>query len=148
MLTRAPEIAIPGCLNMLSGATSAADEAVEYVAAALLHRRAREAWHVLQGFLLSVPERGRLVLRRVAHQRETRLLAALETRQVGELAEVLIDLSPPETDRQGDGAHWMTPDDFARTLWTQLTSHLVELEDAGAVSALRRLEDRFADRYA
>ena len=147
VLTRAPDMSIPACLNILTGTTGASNDAVEHVAAALLHRRAREVWHVLKGFLLLVPERGRRVLGRVAHRRETRLLAALKTQQVGELAGVLIEVVPPETDREGDGAHRVTPDDSARTLRTQLISHLVGLEDADAVAALRRLAARFADRY-
>ena len=147
VLTRAPGKAIPVCLDMLGGATGATDAAVEHVAAALSHRRAREAWPVLKGFLLSAPERGRRVLGRVAHERETRLTDSLVTRQMGELAEVLIELFPPETDPDGDGAHFVTPDDSARTLRTQLISRLVGLEDADAVAALRRLEARFADRY-
>ena len=56
VLTRAPERSIQVCLDMLGGAVDAADEAVEHVAVALLRRRAREAWHVLQGFLRSAPE--------------------------------------------------------------------------------------------
>ncbi len=148
VLTRAPGAAIPECLDVLSGATDIADGAVEHVAVALLHTRAREAWHVLKEFLLSVPERGRRVLGRAAHNRDTRLADSLVTRQIGELVEVLIKLFPPETDREGDGAHWVTPEDSARTLRTQLVSHLAGLEDADAVIALRRLEARFADRYA
>ena len=147
VLTRAPDVSIPACLHILTGSTDAADDAVEHVAAALLHRRARETWHVLKEFLLSAPERGRRVLGRVAHEIEMRLAGSLATRQMGELAEVLIELFPPETDRDGDGAHFVTPDDSARTLRTQLISHLVGLEDADAVAALRRLEARFADRY-
>ena len=147
VLTRAPDISIPACLNILTGSTGGANDAVEHVAAALLHRRAREAWHVLKEFLLSAPERGRRVLGRAAHEMETRLADSLVTRQMGELAEVLIELFPPETDRDGDGAHSVTPDDSASTLRTQLISHLVGLEDADAVAALRRLEARFAERY-
>ena len=79
---------------------------------------------------------------------ETRLADSLVTQQMGELAEVLMELFPPETDREGDGAHTVTPDDSARTLRTQLISHLAGLEDADAVTALRRLEGRFAGRYA
>ena len=148
VLTRAPGRSVPQCLDMLGGATGATDDALEHVAVALLHRRAREAWHVLREFLLSVPERGRRVLGRVADKREARLLDSLMTQQVGELAEVLIELFPPEADREGDGAHWVTPEDSARNLRTQSISHLAALEDADAVTALRRLEDRFAGCYA
>ena len=148
VLTRAPDISIPACLNILTGSTGVADDAVEHVAAALLHRRAREAWHVLKEFLVSAPERGQRILGRVAHEIETRLADSLVTRQMGELAEVLIELFPPETDRDRDGVHSVTPDDAARTLRGQLISHLVELENADAVAALRRLEARFAGRYA
>ena len=147
VLTRAPDISIPACLSILTRSTGAADDAVEHVAASLLQTRAREAWHVLKEFLLSAPERGKRVLARVAYEIETRLADSLVTRQMGELAEVLIELFPPETDRDGDGVHSVTPDDAARTLRTQLISHLVRLEDAGAVAALQRLEARFADRY-
>lgn len=147
VLTRAPDIAIPACVSILAGSTGTADDTVEHVAAALLHRRAREAWHVFKEFLLSAPERGRRVLGRVAHEIETRLADSLVTRQMGELAGVLIELFPPETDRDGDGTHFVTPEDSARTLRTQLISHLVGLEDADAVAALRQLEARFADRY-
>ncbi len=148
VLTRAPDKSIPECLGMFGGAAGATDDVLERVAVALLHRRAREAWHVLREFLLSVPERGRRVLGQVAHEREARLLDSLVTQQVGELAEVLIELFPPEADRQGDGAHWVTPEDSARNLRTQSISHLAGLEDADAVTALRRLEDRFAGCYA
>ncbi len=148
VLIRAPGKSIPECLDMLGGATGAADDALEHVAVALLHWRPREAWHVLKGFLLSAPERGRRVLGRVADETEARLVDSLVTQQMGELAEVLIELFPPETDREGDGAHLVTPDDAARMLRTQLISHLVGLEDADAVTALRRLEGRFAGRYA
>ena len=148
VLTRAPGKSIPECLNMLGGATGAPDEAVEHVAVALFHSKPREAWYVLRQFLLSVPERGRRILGRAAHNLETRLADSLVTHQKGELAEVLIELFPPETDREGDGAHSVTPEDSARTLRMQLISHLVGLEDADAVTALRRLEARFADRYA
>ena len=148
VLTRAPGKSILECLDMLGGATGAADDALEHVAVALLHRRAQEAWPVLKEFLLSAPERGRRVLGRVACEMETRLVGSLVTRQMGELAEVLIELFPPETDRESDDAHLVTPDDAARTLRTQLISHLVGLEDADAVTALRGLEDRFAGRYA
>ena len=148
VLTRAPRKSIPECLDMLGGAKGAADDVLEHVAVAILQRRAREAWPVLKEFLLSAPERGRRVLGRVAYEMETRLLDSLVTQQMGELAEILIELFPPETDREGDGVDSVTPDDAARTLRTQLISHLVGLEDADAVTALRGLEDRFAARYA
>ena len=148
VLTRAPEKSVPKCLDMLGGATDSGDDACEHVAVALLHKKPQEAWPVLKEFLLSVPERGRRVLGRVAHEMEPRLVDSLVTRQAGELAEVLIELFPPATDREGDAAHSVTPNDSARTLRTQLISHLVGLEDADSVTALRRLEARFADRYA
>ena len=148
VLTRSPGESIPECLDMLGGATGASDDALEHVAVAFLHRRAREAWHVLKEFLLSAPGRGRRVLGRAAHRMETRLADFLVTQQMGELAEVLMELFPPEADREGDGAHRVTPEDSARNLRTQSISHLAGLEDADAVTALRRLESRFAGRYA
>ncbi len=148
VLTRAPGESIPECLDMLGGATGVTDDTLEHVAVALLHRRAQETWHVLKEFLLSAPERGRRVLGRAADRMETHLVDSLVPQQMGELAEVLMELFPPETDREGDGAHTVTPDDSARTLRTQLISHLAGLEDADAVTAVRGLESRYAGRYA
>ena len=148
LLTRAPDMSIPACLHMLTGSAGAIDEAAEHVAVALLHQKARQAWTVLTGFLRSPPERGRRILGQVAHKREAHIVDSLTTQQLGELAEVLIELFPPETDRKTDGAHWITPDDSARTLRGQLISHLGRLESAEALTALRDLEGRFADRYS
>ena len=147
VLTRAPSQSIQACLDMLEGAVEVADETFEHVAVALLRKRAREAWPVLQGFLRSAPERARRILGRVAHRSETRFADSLLTPQVGELAEVLTELFPPDADGKGDGVHSVTPDESARTLRAQLLSRLAALEDADAVTALRRLERRF-DGYA
>ena len=144
VLTRVPGKSTPECVDMLNDATSPSDETVEHVAVALLRRTARNAWHVLKEFLPAVPERGRRVLGRVAYKRDGHLLDSLTTHQIGELAEVLIELFPPDQ----DGARCVTPGDFARNLRAQSVAYLADLEDADSLNALRRLETRFADRYS
>ncbi len=147
VLTRAPGKAIPECQRMLDRVSDATDEAAEHVAVALLHTTARETWTELEGFLRLVPERGRRVMGRVAHRSEARLLASLRPEQVGKLAAFLFELFPPEADRELHG-DLVTDDDSARLLRTRAIQHLVDLEDAEAVVALKRLEARFAVRYS
>ena len=148
LLVRAPEISIPLCLDVISGAVEGASEKeVEHVAVSLLRRRAGESWHVVKAFLCSDAERGRRVLRRVADGHEVTLVDSVSVRQLGELTGIMIELFPPETDPDLEGAHFVTADESARTLRTQLISHLGRLEDAEAVEALRELEHRFGERY-
>ena len=151
VFARAPDLSIQACLDVVQGAGQVADEAVEQVAVTLLRMRAREAWPSLQQILRSPPERGRRVLVRVDPESETdfveSLLESLLTPQAGELAEVLIELFPFSTDREDDPYHYVTPDGAARRLRDELLQRLAMLEEADAVTALRRLERRF-DRCA
>ena len=148
VLTRAPSLSIQACLDMLNRTPAVSDETPEHLAVALLNRRPNEAWQVLKRFLRSPPERGRRILGRIAHQWDTPFVNSLSTAQVGDLAEALLELFPPETNDGGGGVHSVTPDDSARTLRTQLISRLSDLVDPDAVTALRRLESRLSSRYA
>ncbi len=148
VLTRASEISVPVCLDILNGNVERISETeVEHVAVSLLRQRAGECWHAVKAFLCSDEERGRRVLRRVADDHEVRLVDSVSVQQLGELAAIMIELFPPETDPNIEGAHSVTADESARTLRTQLISHLGRLEDAEAVVALRELEHRFGERY-
>ena len=148
VLRRAPHLAIPVCLEILNGALTGMDDAVvEHVAVSLLRNRTRETWDSMKTFLASAEEGGRRVLGRFAHEREASLVGSFSARQLGELAAFLIELFPPETDADRPGAHVITADESARTLRSQLISHLGVLEDADAVEALRELERRFGERY-
>ena len=148
VLTRAPEISIPVCLDILNGAVEGMDEpVVETVAVSLLRWRAGETWDSLKAFVCSGDERGRRVMGRLAHEGESRLLKSVSTQQVGELAEILIELFPPETDRVFEGVHEVTADESVRTLRSRLISYLGGLEDVESVVALRNLERGFGGRY-
>ena len=149
VLKRAPEISIPVCLDILSGAVEGISEtAVEQVAVSLLGVRAGESWYGLKTFLCSAEERARKVLKRFAHEEASSFLESASTRQLGELTGILIELFPPDTDPDLEGVHEVTPDDSARTLRNRLISYLGGLEDAEAVAALRELERRFGARHS
>ena len=148
VLTRAPDVSVPVCLDILNGSVEGIDEtAVERVAASLLSVRAGESWHGLQTFLGSAKERARRVLKTFAHDGEPTLFNSASIRQLGELTGILIELFPPDTDPDLEGVHTVTPDESARTLRSRLITYLASLEDAEAVEALRQLERRFARRH-
>ena len=148
VLMRAPETSIPVCLDIVGGAVEGMVETVvEQVAVSLLRRRAAESWHAMRGFLCSMEERGRRVLKRFAHEDEWGPLDWVSTRQLGELTGVLIELFPPETDPDSEGVHEVTPERSVRTLRTRLISYLGDQEDAESVVMLRDLERRFGTRY-
>ena len=148
VLARASEISIPVCLDILNGNVEGISETeVEHVAVSLLRQRAGESWHAVKAFLCSDEERGRRALRRVADGHEVRLVDSFSVQQLGELVGIMIELFPPESDPDLEGAHFVTADESARTLRTQLISHLGRMEDAEAVVALQELEHRFGERY-
>ena len=148
VLARAPRLSVPVCLDILNGALAGMNDAVvEHVAVSLLRKRPAETWDSMKTFLRLAEQRGRRVLGRFAHEREAGLAESLSTRQLGELAGLLIELFSPETDTDHEGAHVVTADDSVRTMRSQLISYLGSLEDADAVAALRELERRFGTRY-
>ncbi len=148
VLQRAPEISIPACLDILDCSVEEIGEtAVEQVAVSLLSVRAGESWHGLRTFLSSAEERARRVLKTFAHEKNSTLFDSASTRQLGELTGILIELFPPDTDPDLQGAHVVTPDESARTLRSRLISYLGNLEDEEAVAAMRELERRFGARH-
>ena len=64
-----------------------------------------------------------------------------------ELTGILIELFPPDTDPDLEGADMVTSDESVRTLRSRLISYLGSLENAEAVAVLRELEDRFGARH-
>lgn len=123
------------------------ETAVEQVAVSLLSVRAGESWHGLRAFLASSEERARRVLKTFAHEKNSTLFDSASTRQLGELTAILIELFPPDTDPDLQGAHRITPDESARTLRSRLITYLAGLENAEVVAALRELEHRFGARH-
>ena len=148
VVTRAPETAIPVCLDILSGAVEGmAETVVEHVAVSLLRQRAGQSWPALRVFLDSEEERGRRVLKSLAYGGESRLLDSMSTKQLGELTRMLIELFSPETDADSEGVHTVTADDEVRTLRSRLVAYLAGLEDAEAVETLRELEHRLGAQH-
>ena len=149
VLRRAPEISIPVCLDILNASVEAVSEtAVEQVAVSLLSVRAGESWNELRTFLSAAEERARRVLETFAHEKNSTLFDSASTFQLGELTGILIELFPPDTDTDWEGAHVVTPGESVRTLRSRLISHLGRLENVEAVAALRKLEHRFGARHS
>ena len=148
VLARAQSTSIPICLEILENALAGTGETrAEDVAVALLRRRAGESWDSLRTFLRSDADRGQRVLRRFAYGEESDFMESMSVRQLGELTEVLLEMFPPETDRESEGVSAVTPDDSARTLRDRMIPYLSKLENSEAVEVLRRLERRFMKRY-
>lgn len=147
VLSRAPQLSIPVCLECLRDRAGGVTGAVaERVAVALLRARPTETWDAVRIFLSSGRERGRRALGAVA-ERGTNFTKSLSIRQLGELAGLLIELFSPESDPDYEGAYSVTADDAARTLRSRVINYLGGLEDVEAVAALRELERRFGARY-
>ena len=148
VLTRAPDVSVPVCLDIVNGSVEGMSEtAVERVAVSLLSVRAGESWRGLKTFLRSGKARARKVLKRFAHDGESTLFDSASIRQLGELTGILIELYPPDADPELEGVHRVTADESARTLRSRLISYLANLEDTEAVEALRQLESRFGGRH-
>ena len=153
VLTRAPEMSIPVCLDILNGAVEGtAETVIERVAVALLRQRPGQSWPALKALLGSEAERGRRVLKSLAYGHygcEPRFVDSMSTMQLGELTGILIELFPPESDSDSDsgGEHAVTADEEARTLRSRLVAYLAGLEDAEAVETLRELECRLGKQH-
>ena len=157
VLARRPADGVPVCLGMLEipGPDSDESSAVQ-AAVSLLSERASNGWSGVSKFLSLNEHRGRRVLRMFAHgsRLSTRLdesrwpLEALAAGQLGELAALLLQLFPPESDPVREGAWSVGPDDSARELRDRVISALGVREEQAAVDALRQLEHRFGAQYA
>ena len=148
VLTRAPEVSVPVCLEILNGSVEGMSEAtVERVAVSLLRVPAGESWRGLMTFLRAAKARARRVLKGFAHGGESTLFESASIRQLGELTEILIELFPPDADPKLEGVHTVTADDAARTLRSRLIAYLSSREDTEAVEALRQLETRHGGRH-
>ena len=148
VLARAEDRAFPTCLRILENATIHMEKLPEErVAVALLRKRPDASWTVLKAYLDADADRARRVLKAFAYDDHygPRIIGSVSTRQLGELAGMLLDLFPPDEDDDEGGL--VEPVDAARLLRTQLISHLDSLRDEPSVDAFRRLEQRFGNRY-
>ena len=148
VLRRAKGRSLPICLRILENAPIRSEGSqAEHVAVALLRNYADASWTVLKTYLDADADRARRVLKAIAYDEhyEPRIIGSVPTRQLGELAGMLLDLFPPDEDEDGGGV--VGPVDTARFLRDHLISHLGRLRDEQSVDAFRRLDQRLGDRY-
>jgi len=144
VLSRDPRRATPICVDLLDQIPSGtAESSAIRAAAALLNERPIDAWEGVMNFLRKRPDLAETVLAQFAHGRDLRkrgLSADLGPKRLGELAEVLFSVFPPESDPPHDGAYWVGERDSAVELRKTLVVQLSEQSSEGAIAALRSLE--------
>ena len=148
VLRRAKGRSLPMCLRILENArTRPEGSQAEHVAVALLRNCPDASWTVLKTYLDADADRARRVLEAFAYDDHhgPRIIGSVSTRQLGELAGMLLDLFPPDEDE--DEGKLVGPVDAARLLRMLMISHLADLRDEQSVDAFRRLEQRLGDRY-
>ena len=144
VLRRAKGRSLPMCLGILEdGRSQPKGSLADHVAVALLHNCPDASWTVLKTYLDADQEGARRVLAKFAYY-NLHGSFAMPARQVGELAGMLLDLFPLDSDEDEDG---VGPVGAARLLRTELINHLDNLRDEPSVDAFRRLEQQFGDRY-
>jgi hypothetical protein len=151
VLKRTGEAALSAFTALLRPEVSGNSDAIAIrAAAALMTHVTRVGWEHVQAFVRSRPDLAPKVLGEVFH-RERFLSAnagtnsgpaAMTPEQVGELLCLLLETFRPEEDPQHEGAHWVSPDDSARTARSQLLSWLSDQQTPQAVAALRYVEHR------
>ncbi len=158
VLARSGDRALPACLTLLEdGQLVNRENAAVRAAVALLHERTREAWSSVFELLRRRPDLAQRVLGDFAHGQSIRSrysdrdepagLAALSSGQIGQLVALLLEVFPPESDPQYEGAHAVGPSDSARHIRDRLISWLGDQRDLEAVEALRSLERTYGKRY-
>ena len=149
VLRRARERSLPVCLRILEDGRSQPEGSLaERVAVALFRICPGASWTALKTYLDDDADRARRVLMAFAYGDFHGSFIArggVSTRQLGELAGILLDLFPPDSDEDKGGV--VRPVDAARLLRTQVISHLDSLRDEQSVDAFRRLEKQLGDRY-
>jgi hypothetical protein len=156
VLKRTGEAALFAFTALLRPEVSGNSDAIAIrAAAALMTHVTRVGWEHVQALVRSRPDLAPKVLGEVFH-RERFLSAnagtnsgpaAMTPEQVGELLCLLLETFRPENDPQHDGAHWVSPDDSARTARSQLLSWLSDQQTPQAVAALRYVEHRLGHQY-
>ena len=147
VLRRAKERSLPMCLRILENARIPPEGSrAEHVAVALLRNFPNASWTVLKTYLDADANRARRVLQAFAYDPHgPPIIGSVSTRQLGELAGMLLDLFPPDPDEDEGGV--VGPVDAARLLRTRLISHLSSLSDEQSVDAFRRLDQQLGGRY-
>lgn len=156
LLARIPNDAIPVCLSMLKGPDSVDNNSASVSAAvSLLYVCPSRAWPEVEKYIQNNHEHGRCVLRKYAHGTRYRvgqlgtqkLYEQLTAEQLGELADLCLQLFPVETDPDYGGAHHVSSDDSARVFRDRIVEWLTNQIDAASVESLRKLEQKYHGRY-
>ena len=148
VLKRAKSRSLPMCLRILENAPIRSEGLqAEHVAVALLRNCPDASWTVLKTYLDADADRASRVLQAFAYDEHhgTRIIGNVSTRQLGELAGMLLVLFPPDEDNEEGGV--VGPVEAARLLRMQVISHLGGLRDEQSVDAFRRLEQQLGGRY-
>ena len=145
VLTRAKDLALPTCLRILENAAGHQGQSpAERVAVGLLRKCPGASWTEVKAYLVSDRDRARRVLEAFADDMFHEPLA-MSTPQSGELAGMLLDLFPPESDSDEGGR--VGPIDPVNSFRVQLINCLDRLHDEESLDVFRRLEQQFGDRY-
>ena len=145
VLTRAKDLALPTCLRILENAAGHQGKSpAERVAVGLLRKCPGASWTEVKAYLVSDRDRARRVLEAFADDMFHEPLA-MSTPQSGELAGMLLDLFPPESDSDEGGM--VGPIDPVNSFRVQLINCLDRLHDEESLDVFRRLEQQFGDRY-
>ncbi len=157
VLSRSCPRALPACLSRIEPqAVEKAEGAAIRAAVTLLEQRSLESWDRVFQLLRLRPDLAPRILGPFSHEglwrsrQEDDLSkrARLSCGQAGQLALLLLEAFPPETDPKYVGkVHPATPDDSARRMRDHLISWLGDQRDIEAVEALRMLEERFGTKY-
>ena len=148
VLRRAKGRSLPMCFRILENARiRSKGSQAEHVAVALLRYCPGASWTVLKTYLDADQDGARRVLEKFAYDNLHESFA-MSTRQLGELAGMLLDLFPPDDDEDDeDKGSLVEPVDAARLLRRRLISRLDSLRDEQSVDVFRQLDQRLGGRY-
>ena len=157
VLDRDADRALQACYAMLAGTTAADPDAVSVRAAvALLSERPGASWPQVAARLRARPDLAPRILGEYAQGERFRARSedqagsaanSFSVKQAGELALLLIESYPYDTDPVHDAAYWVGPNEAARQFRDRLIGWLSEQRDRAAVDALRAIEQRFGGKY-
>ncbi|MDO8432366.1 MAG: hypothetical protein Q7S58_08145, partial [Candidatus Binatus sp.] len=156
-LSRDADRAFQACYAQLASSAGSDPDSVSVTAAvALLSERPGESWTQVAAYLRGRSDLAARVLGEYAQTSQFRVRSegqtasaskSFSTEQVGELALLLLEFYPLDSDPVHDGVYSVGPDESARQLRNQLIGWLTEQRELEAVEALRTIEQRFGKKY-
>jgi hypothetical protein len=156
ILSRDADRALQACYAVLAGSTGPDPDAVSVTATvALLSEKPGESWPQVAAHLRAHPDLASRILGEFAQTERFRVRSddagstanSFSVKQAGELALILIEFYPYDSDPVTDGAYWVGPNESARHFRDRLIGWLSEQRDRDAVDALRAIERRFGNKF-